>query len=95
MRRTVLLLALILALAIGIECIGVQILYAQKVPDSRIADLVKAGKLSLGLGLGVALSASRTQPPVQCAGRRWTSVARSQRGSVLSFNRLNIRDLAR
>jgi polar amino acid transport system substrate-binding protein len=57
MRRTVLMLALTLALGIGGEGTGVQILYAQQAPDSRVADLVQAGKLRVGIGLGGAQSA--------------------------------------
>jgi len=57
MRRTVLMLALILALGIGVQCIGVQILHAQQIPDPRVADLVQAGKLRVGLGLGTPLLA--------------------------------------
>ena len=52
MRRIVLMLALTLALGIAVEGIGVQILYAQQAPDPRVADLVQAGKLRVGLGLG-------------------------------------------
>ena len=52
MRRMVLMLALTLALGIGAEVIGVQILYAQQAPDPRVADLVQAGRLRVGLGLG-------------------------------------------
>jgi len=57
MRRIVLMLVLTLAFGITIKSIGVQILYAQQTPDPRVADLVQAGKLRVGLGLGVALSA--------------------------------------
>jgi polar amino acid transport system substrate-binding protein len=54
MRGIGLVLALTLLLGIGTEGIGVQLLYAQQAPDPRIADLVKAGKLQVGLGLGSA-----------------------------------------
>ena len=57
MRRIVLMLALTLALGIGEEIISVQLLYAQQAPDPRVADLVKAGKLRVGLGLGSAVLA--------------------------------------
>ena len=52
MRRAVLMLALMLVLGIGAELIGVQVLYAQQAADPRVADLVRAGKLRVGLGLG-------------------------------------------
>jgi polar amino acid transport system substrate-binding protein len=52
MKRTVLMLALILVFGIG-----VQVLYAQQAADPRVADLVKAGKLRVGLGLGSSLTA--------------------------------------
>jgi len=52
MRRTVLMLAQILVLGIGVEVIGVQVLYAQQTSDPRVADIVRAGKLRVGLGLG-------------------------------------------
>ena len=54
MRRTVLMLALILVVGIGEEGTVVHLLYAQQAPDPRIADLVKARKLRVGLGLGSA-----------------------------------------
>jgi len=57
MRRKVLMLVLTLVLGIGAEVVGVQLLYAQKAPDPRVADLVKAGKLRVGLGLGTAVLA--------------------------------------
>jgi polar amino acid transport system substrate-binding protein len=49
MRRIVLLLTLILALGIVVEGVGVQILYAQQTSDSRVADLVRAGEVRIGL----------------------------------------------
>jgi len=52
MRRIALMLALTLALGIGAEVTGVQILYAQQATDPRVADLVRAGKVRVGLGLG-------------------------------------------
>ena len=54
MKRMALMVALILAFGIGVEGIGVQILYAQQAPDPRVADLIRAGKLRVGLGLGSA-----------------------------------------
>ncbi len=53
MRRIALMLALTLALGIGAEVTGVQILYAQQATDPRVADLVRAGRVRVGLGLGV------------------------------------------
>lgn len=52
MRRIALMLALTLALGIGAEVIGVQILYAQQASDPRVADLVRAGRVRVGIGLG-------------------------------------------
>lgn len=57
MRRTVLMLSLTLTFVIIAEVIGVQLLYAQQAPDPRIADLVKAGRLRVGIGLGTAVLA--------------------------------------
>ena len=54
MRRTALMLALTLALAIVAGVIGEQSLYAQQVPDPRVADLVRAGKVRVGVGLVAA-----------------------------------------
>ena len=52
MKRTVLMFPFMLACGIGAEMIGVQVLYAQQTVDLRVADLVRAGKLRVGLGLG-------------------------------------------
>jgi polar amino acid transport system substrate-binding protein len=57
MSRIVLMLALTLAVGVGAEVIGVQILYAQQTPDPRVADLVRAGRVRVGFGLGPVLSA--------------------------------------
>ncbi|MBI2089292.1 MAG: transporter substrate-binding domain-containing protein [Deltaproteobacteria bacterium] len=51
MRRTALMLALTLALAIAMGFIGEQIVNAQQVPDPRVADLVQAGRVRVGLAL--------------------------------------------
>lgn len=51
MRRIALRVALSLALVIGAELIGVQISYAQQAPDPRVADIVRTGKLRVGVGL--------------------------------------------
>ncbi len=51
MRRTALMLALTLVLGIAGGGIGGQTLYAQQAPDPRVADLVRAGKIRVGLGL--------------------------------------------
>jgi len=50
--RTVLALGSVLILGIGAELTGAQISLAQQRSDSRVADLVQAGKLRVGLGLG-------------------------------------------
>lgn len=51
MRRTVFMLTLTLALGIAVAVIGEQILYAQQASDPRVADLVRAGKLRVGVGV--------------------------------------------
>lgn len=51
MGRTALMLALTLALGIAAGVIGEQILNAQQVSDPRVADLVRAGRVRVGLGL--------------------------------------------
>ncbi len=57
MTRIALISALTLFLGIGGGVIGVQLLYAQQARDPRVADLVQAGKLRVGLGLGSAVLA--------------------------------------
>lgn len=51
MRRTALTLALTLVLGIAVGVLGAQIANAQQVPDPRIADLVQAGRIRVGLGV--------------------------------------------
>src|SRR3989304_343604 len=51
MRRTALMMALTLALGIAVAVIGAQLLNAQQVPDPRVADLVRAGRVRVGLAL--------------------------------------------
>jgi polar amino acid transport system substrate-binding protein len=51
MRRTALMLALALALGIAAAVIGAQILYAQQPADPRVADLLRAGKVRVGVGV--------------------------------------------
>ena len=53
MTRILVMLALTLALGIGAEVAGVQVLYAQHTTDQRVADLARAGRVRVGLGLGV------------------------------------------
>ncbi len=54
MRRTAPMLTLTLALGIGAGLIGEQILNAQQAPDPRVADLVGAGRVRVGIGLGTS-----------------------------------------
>ena len=54
MTRILVMRALILALGIGAEVAGMQVLYAQQTTDQRVADLVRVGKVRVGLGLGTA-----------------------------------------
>ena len=51
MSRTTLVLALTLALGIAIGVMGAQIPYAQQAADPRVADLVRAGKVRMGVGV--------------------------------------------
>ncbi|MGH8634186.1 MAG: transporter substrate-binding domain-containing protein [Burkholderiales bacterium] len=51
MRRIPLMLALTLALGIAVGVLGAQIANGQQVPDPRVADLVQAGKLRVGVGV--------------------------------------------
>jgi polar amino acid transport system substrate-binding protein len=51
MRRTTLMSALAFALGIAIGIVGQQIANAQQAPDPRVADLVQAGKLRVGVGV--------------------------------------------
>ena len=51
MKRTVFMLALALVLEIAVAIAGGQILHAQQAPDPRVADLVRAGKLRVGIGV--------------------------------------------
>jgi polar amino acid transport system substrate-binding protein len=58
MRRIALTVALTVALGVGAEVIGVQVVYAQA-SDPRVADLVRAGKVRVGLGLSAPTLATR------------------------------------
>ena len=51
MKRTALLFALFLALGTALAVVGQQVANAQRSTDSRVADLVQAGKLRAGLGI--------------------------------------------
>jgi polar amino acid transport system substrate-binding protein len=51
MRRPVLMLTLTLALGISPGFIGEQSLNAQQAPDPRVADLVRAGRVRVGVGV--------------------------------------------
>jgi polar amino acid transport system substrate-binding protein len=53
MKRIAVTGALILAVGIGVDVIGRQAASAQQATDLRVADLVRAGKVRVGLGLGV------------------------------------------
>ena len=52
MNRMAPIFALTLALGIGISAAGARTAYAQPAKDPRVADLVQAGRLRVGLGLG-------------------------------------------
>jgi polar amino acid transport system substrate-binding protein len=51
MNRIALVLVLSVAVSIAAGVIGEQSLYAQPAPDPRVADLVRAGRVRVGLGL--------------------------------------------
>lgn len=59
MRRVALTLALTLTLGIAAGVIGEQILNAQQAPDPRVADLVRAGRVRAGIGLGTPALATK------------------------------------
>jgi polar amino acid transport system substrate-binding protein len=52
MRRLALAFSLAAVLGIGREFLGVQVSHAQKAADARVADLVEARRLRVGIGLG-------------------------------------------
>ncbi len=89
MRRTALMLVLTLALGIAVAVIGEQSLNAQQVSDPRVADLVRAGRVRVGLAL---LPTFATKDPVtgELRGVAIDLAARSQRASGLRSCRSNI-----
>src|SRR5205823_14747840 len=50
-RRTTVISALTLGLGVAVGVLGQQIADAQQAPDRRVADLVGAGKLRVGIGV--------------------------------------------
>ena len=68
MKRTGLLLQLTFAFGIALALIGKQISYGQQAPDSRIADLVQAGKVRVGIGLAAAHWASKNSATGELSG---------------------------
>lgn len=54
MRRIALMLVTTMALGIAAGVFGDQFLNAQQAPDPRVADLVRAGRVRVGIGLGSA-----------------------------------------
>jgi polar amino acid transport system substrate-binding protein len=53
MRQTALMVMLTFALGIAVGIVGAHSLQAQQVPDPRLVDLVRAGRIRVGLGLGL------------------------------------------
>ena len=51
MRRTAFMSAVTLVFGIAVGVVGQQNLYAQQAPDPRVADLVQAGRIRVGLGV--------------------------------------------
>jgi hypothetical protein len=89
MRRPSFVSALTLALGVAIGIIGQQNTNAQT-PDSRVADLVRAGKLRVGVGV-VAPHWAIKDPQANCGPWQWTSLAPTQRALKLSWSQRNIR----
>ena len=52
MKRLALMLSVAAVFGIGREVAGLQVSHAQKAADPRVADLVEARKLRVGIGLG-------------------------------------------
>ena len=71
MRRITLMLALTWSLGIAAAVIGAQILSAQQAPDPRVADLVQAGKVRVGLGLGSPPVAIKDPVTGELRGPAW------------------------
>jgi len=92
MRRIALMGVLTLTLGIGAEALGQQTSSPQQATDSRVADLVRAGKLRVGLGLGVPTLAIKDPATVRCAGRRWILGGHSPLGSGLTSSPSSTRD---
>jgi len=76
MRRITLMLALTWSLGIAAAVIGAQILSAQQAPDPRVADLIQAGKVRVGLGLGSPPIAIKDPVTGELRGPAW-DVARA------------------
>jgi len=76
MRRITLMLALTWSLGIAAAVIGAQILSAQQAPDPRVADLIQAGKVRVGLGLGSPPVAIKDPVTGELRGPAW-DVARA------------------
>lgn len=64
----VLKLAVVLALGIGIGATGGQSAYAQQATDSRVADLIQAGRLRVGIGLGTPALAMKNPTTGEARG---------------------------
>jgi len=71
MRRIALMLALTWSLGIAAAVIGAQILSAQQAPDPRVADLIQAGKVRVGLGLGSPPVAIKDPVTGELRGPAW------------------------
>jgi len=64
-------LALTWSLGIAAAVIGAQILSAQQAPDPRVADLIQAGKVRVGLGLGSPPVAIKDPVTGELRGPAW------------------------
>ena len=63
--------------------------------DPRVADLVRAGELRFGLGLGVLTQAVKIRPLASCAVRRWSLGEPLQRESGSDLSSSNIQGRVR
>ena len=68
MKRTRLVLQLVFASGIAIVLIGKQISYGQQAPDSRVTDLIRAGRIRVGVGLAAAHWATKDSTTGELSG---------------------------
>ena len=81
MKRLAPIFLLVLATGIGIGPTGTQTVYAQQAKDPRVADLVRTGKLRVGIGLGSPSGAMKNAATGELYGPVLDLGAHSPRGS--------------